>query len=163
MTEMEKSLVGDPVIWPGLVYSPLNTQGLIFAAGTLAEKIGLIFEEFDNFGKTAVCRRETENGWERIKVAFAVKSSEFGAENQDADLLICWISDTDGNSIPKIELITFSTVSENVQNDSSAVSVNRIRNQENIREDFMAGKEVRESFEETIRDLDSRIKKLKSM
>lgn len=161
MAEMEKSFVGDPVLWPGLVYSPLNTQGLIFAAGTLAEKIGLIFEEFDNSGKTAVCRRETENGWERIKVAFAVKSSEFGAENQDADLLICWINDADGNSIPKIELITFSTVSKDVQNDSSAVSVNRI--QENIREDFMAGKEIRESFEETIRDLDSRIKKLKSL
>ncbi|MEE9554073.1 MAG: hypothetical protein V3W18_07210 [candidate division Zixibacteria bacterium] len=158
---MEKSLVGDPVLWPGLIYSPLNNQGLIFAVGTIAEKIGLIFEELHDSGKTAICRRKAENGWQRIRVALELKSSEFSAGKDEVDLLICWVDDSDGNSIPIIELINFSPVSDNVQKDSPASPANII--QENVRNDFLAGKEVRESFEETIRELDSRIKNLKSM
>ena len=159
--KLEKSFVGDPVSWPGLVYSPLNTQGLLFAVGAMADKIGLIFEEFHNSGNSAVCRRKTENGWERIKVGLAVRSSEFSGDSGDLDLIICWIDDADGNSIPKLELIVYSTVKEDVQNNSPVLPAPK--NPGDIRDDFLAGNEARASFEETIRQLDSRIKKLKSM
>jgi len=162
MAEFEKSLVGDPVLWKGLVYSPLNVPGLIFALGTIATAAGLIFEEFSVSGQKAICRRKTDNGWERIRIAFAVKSSDFSGNSDGVDLLVCWSDDIDGeNYPPRFELSKFSNAKyESVQNISPLPSSKEIP--DNVREEFLSGSEVRESFEETIRELDSRIKKLKS-
>jgi hypothetical protein len=161
MDKSDKSLVGEPVFWPGLVYSPLNISGLIFAVGTIAEKAGLIFEEFSPDGETAVCRRKTEAGWERLKVAFSVRSSEYRDRNEKIDMLICWIDDSDEVSIPaRLELSKFpQQMDRNVQSFSSDSSIRRIP--DGVREDFLSGKVAREEFEETVRQLDSRIKKLK--
>lgn len=162
MAEFEKSIVGDPVQWNGLVYAPINISGLIYALGTLASATGFIFEEFSISGKTAICRRKTELGWEKVRIGFAVRSSDFQGGADEIDLLVCWTDDVGGQGIPpRLELSKFQENETEKVQGISPFSISRSA-AENIREEFLAGNEVREDFEETIRQLDSRIKKLKN-
>jgi len=159
--ETKNSLVGDPIIWPSLVYAPLNMHGLLFALGTVARQAGLIFEEFYPGRPLAVCRRKTADGWEKVIVGLAVKSSEFTGQPEPVDLIICWYDDTDGTfAIPRLELSRFRTKpKQNAQ--SVSLPARPALTAEEIRGDHQAGNDIREDFEETIRQLDDRIKKLK--
>ena len=86
---MNKSIVGDPVYWQGLIYAPLNNAGLLFALGSVAAATGLLFEEFDENCSTAICRRKSENGWERLRVEIAYRSSS--RQSNSDDLIGCQI------------------------------------------------------------------------
>lgn len=161
---MKKSIVGDPVFWPGLIYSPLNIAGLIFALGSISNSAGLIFEEFSESDDTAVCRRKTDRGWERIRVAFAVHSSDYVEVDEDIDLLVCWIDDSDDENGPsKLELSRFHIAanSETAESGGSA-AVPGEPSPDGPKRNFSEESEARSDFEETVRQLDERIKKLKS-
>jgi hypothetical protein len=162
---MKKSLVGDPIIWPGLIYSPINTQGLIYALGTVSSSVGLIFEEFYNDGLSAICRRKTDGGWERINVAFCVLTSRFDISEIDfdhVDLLICWKNDSENKL--EIPLIVLSEMmgSPGVYDGQQYVNT-KVENifPEDPTRDLKIRAETRQSFEDAIQDLDNRIKKLK--
>jgi hypothetical protein len=162
---MKKSLVGDPIIWPGLIYSPINIHGLIYALGTVSDAVGLIFEEFHNNGISAVCRRKTDAGWERVNVAFYIKSSQFGISELDidhVDFLICWKHDSkDSINIPLIILSEMmgSTNEYNVRQQVSTKVENIFP--EDPASDLEVRAEARRSFEDAVQELDNRIKKLK--
>jgi hypothetical protein len=160
--DFEKSIVGDPVFWPGLIYAPLNVSGLIFALGSISNMTGLIFEEFSESGRAAVCRRRTEKGWERIRVALAVKSSEFELETDDIDLLVCWDNDCDDEDLPPVmELSAMGSTGANRPNKGAGdvgrpgqqVSSDSTENDE--------GNSEYGDFEKTIRLLDEKIRKFK--
>jgi hypothetical protein len=161
---MEKSFVGDPVQWPGLIYSPLNVEGLIFALGAVAASAGLLFEEFNGDAGTAICRRKTEAGWERLKVAFAVSSSAYFNPSNDIDLLICWLDDASDNlPIPRLalsQLLTASAkgVSTQVHGDQRLESILP----EGAAQDLLERGRSHESYEETVKILDEQIKKLQN-
>ena len=156
---MEKSFVGDPVHWPGLVYSPLNNPGLIYTLGTVAGSVGLVFEEFSADSNTAVCRRKTDAGWERLKVAFAFRTAEFVRMADDIDLLVCWLDDSpEPIGIP---LLVLSEMGDAAEGEGTF----RPRPLESIlpesaAEDLMERARNRETYEETVRQLDDQIKKL---
>jgi hypothetical protein len=158
---MKKSIVGDPIIWPGLIYSPINIQGLLYALGTVSASVGLLFEEFNHADNTAVCRRKTDSGWQRTNVAFALRSSEFSNDAADIDYLICWINDSaDDPGVPLLilsEMMGGAAGSQNV----NPVSVENIF-PEDPAEDLRIRSEVKGNFENAVRDLDARIKKLKT-
>lgn len=159
---MEKSVVGDPVFWPGLIYAPLNVSGLIFALGSITNITGLIFEEFSESGRVAVCRRRTERGWERIRASLAVRSSEFEEPADDIDLLICWVDDSGGeNRPPVMELSALGPAAANrpgnVGGDTGRHG-RRITSQESEQDE---GDSQLGEFEETIRLLDEKIKRFK--
>lgn len=161
--DSEKSFVGDPVFWPGLIYAPLNLSGLVFALGSISNMTGLIFEEFSESGHTAICRRRTGQGWERIKVALAVKSSEHDRITDNVDLLICWVDDSVNDSKPPVmELSAIGSRSRDRMDDragdnSPAGTEVSARSSENkVEGDTEFGE-----FEETIRLLDEKIRKFK--
>jgi hypothetical protein len=157
---MEKSFVGDPIQWSGLVYSPLNNAGILFALGTIAKSIGLLFEEFSDDFKTAICRRKTVLGWERVKVEFAFRSSD-SIPDDDVDLLICWIDDNAGSNGPaKIVLSEHSLPGGNGKLVKELPSLESIL-PEGAADDLRERGQTRESYEETIQLLDQQIKKLK--
>ena len=157
---MEKSYVGDPIQWSGLVYSPLNNAGLLFALGTVAAQLGLIFEEFSDDFKTAICRRKTPSGWERIKAEFAYRSSEYFPDN-DIDLFICWLDDN-SNYIGPVKLVLSEKLAEkgNVKEIKELTGLDSIL-PESAADDLLERGQSRESYEETVRLLDEQIKKLK--
>jgi hypothetical protein len=159
---MEKSLVGDPIQWPGLVYSPLNPTGLIFALGTVANSIGLIFEEFAANGSMAICRRKTAYGWERIKVAFAVRSSSYTTPDDGADLLVCWIDDAPQTARPARLILSEILSTIKPEGISSPARGLEAILPDGAAQDLLERGSSRESYEETIRLLDAQIKKLQN-
>lgn len=163
--EMKDSIVGDPIFWPGLVYSPINLNGLLFALGTVTDDIGLLFEEFSSEDNVAICRRKTTSGWARIEAALSLKSSEFKPRENQPDLLICWINDAglDGEEMPVLELSNVKGKVPTVPASPKAVKAGldqifREDPSESLRD---RGESIFD-FEETIRQLDERIKKLKN-
>ena len=157
---MEKSFVGDPIFWPGLIYAPLNMAGLLFAFGSMAQATGLVFEEFcsDN---TAYCRRKTDKGWEKMKVAFALKSSEYDFTRHDVDLLVCWHDDAAiPNGIAKQILSQY--VSTPITLSGPASARNRVEDilADDAVESLSSRARNHENFEETVKQLDNQIKKL---
>lgn len=161
---MKKSVVGDPIFWPGLVYSPVNINGLLFALGTVTGQVGLLFEEFSAEGATAVCRKKTDAGWEKITAALTFRSSEFDPGDSKPDLLICWIDDAEGdaNTLPVMALSEIIGKTESGKSGPRAKSP-ALANilPDNSAEDLLHRGEAIMGFEETVRQLDERIKKIK--
>jgi hypothetical protein len=162
---MEKSFVGDPVQWPGLVYSPLNGAGLIFALGAIAGSTGLLFEEFQEDCQIAICRRKTEAGWEKLRVAFAIHSSEYLDNSDDIDLLICWLDDASADMhIPRLALSKLAQSSAGRNSDSEpskAMGLDSIL-PAGAAQDLLDRGRSHESYEETVKLLDEQIKKLQT-
>ena len=154
---MEKSFVGDPVQWPGLVYSPLNTPGLLFALGAAAASKGFLFEEFSSDGRTAVCRQKTERGWEKIRVGLALRSSDYDDPGDEIDLLICWLDDSSEAKTRPCLAISQMAVSSRDNNDvptaQPAKSLESIL-PEGAAQDLLERGRSHESYEETIKLLD---------
>lgn len=161
--DSKKSIVGDPVFWPGLIYAPINVSGLVFALGSISSITGLIFEEFSQSGRTAVCRRRTEQGWERIKVALTVKSSDYQETDHDVDLLICWADDSDrDNGPPVMELRAIGRPIETRLEEKASDGVGQGRGDSSkVAENDDSEDAEYGEFEETIRLLDEKIRKFK--
>lgn len=160
---MMKSVVGDPIFWPGLVYSPINVNGLLFALGTVTDEVGLLFEEFSEDDSLAVCRRKTDNGWEKITAGLAVNSSDYEYSIKP-DLLICWIDDGNvaaaGLQVLELSGIKGKTGSNNPTSKKTAGLKGIFSDDPS--EDLLHRGEAVSDFEETVRQLDQRIKKLKN-
>ena len=62
---MERSIVGKLINFRGLVYSPINEQGVVFLFGRILEDLNLYIEEIRIKYPDCVARRYTGKGWER--------------------------------------------------------------------------------------------------
>lgn len=93
---MEKSVVGPLINFRGLVYSPINEQGVVFLFGRILEDLNMYIEEVRIKYPDCVARRYTGKGWERIYVEFEYKSSNFKAHEhnpKECNVIVCWEHD----------------------------------------------------------------------
>jgi len=93
MAGSEQSIVGDLINFRGLVYSPLNENGVVFLFGKVAEDLNMYIEEIKPGFPDCIARRFTGKGWERLRVEFEHTSRNFkqhGHDPDDCDLIICW-------------------------------------------------------------------------
>lgn len=96
VSDRRRSIVGDPINFKGLVYGPLNENGVIFLFSKIHEKLGINIEAIQASFPDAKGRRKTSKGWEDIWIEFEFKSSHFKAHNHDpkeCDIIICWEHD----------------------------------------------------------------------
>ena len=103
----EKSVVGDLIDFRGLVYSPVNENGVIFIFGKVAEDLNMYIEEIKAGFPDCVGRRFTGRGWEKIYIEFEYKSSHFkehGHDSKECDVIVCWENDWPECPIEVIEL-----------------------------------------------------------
>ena len=103
----ERSIVGDLINFRGLVYSPINEQGVVFLFGKVAEDLNMYVEEIKTGFPDCIGRRFTGRGWERVAIEFEFKSSSFqahGHDPEDCDIIICWEHDWAGAPVEVIEL-----------------------------------------------------------
>ena len=92
----EKSIVGDLINFRGLVYSPINENGVIFLFGKVAEDLNMYVEEIKPGFPDCIGRRFTGKGWERISIEFEHKSQNFEFHKHDpkgCDIIVCWEHD----------------------------------------------------------------------
>jgi hypothetical protein len=103
----DTSVVGDLINFRGLVYAPLNENGVIYLFGKVTEDLHMYVEEIKPGFPDCIARRFTGKGWERIRVEFELKSSHFamhGHDPQDCDVIVCWEHDWKDSPIEVIEL-----------------------------------------------------------
>lgn len=104
----EKSIVGDLINFRGLVYSPLNENGVVFLFGKVAHDLNMYVEEIKPGFPDCIGRRFIGKGWERVRIEFEYKSSNFVAHKHDpreCDIIVCW--EHDWKECP-LEIIGFS-------------------------------------------------------
>lgn len=96
MNHDHRSLVGDLISFRGLVYCPINEQGVVFLFGKVAQDMNMYVEEIKTGFPDCIGRRFTGKGWERVRIEFEYKSSNFKLHKHDpkgCDLIVCWEHD----------------------------------------------------------------------
>jgi hypothetical protein len=104
---VKKSIVGDLINFRGLVYSPMNENGVIFLFGKVVEDLNMYIEEIKPGFPDCVGRRFTGKGWERVAIEFEFRSSHFknhGHDTKECDLIVCWENDWVNCPIEVLEL-----------------------------------------------------------
>lgn len=110
------SVVGDLINFRGLVYAPLNENGVIYLFGKVTEDLHMYIEEIKPGFPDCIARRFTGKGWERIRVEFELKSSHFKVHDHDpeeCDVVVCW--EHDWKECP-IEVIELRSAIEDMEN-----------------------------------------------
>ncbi|MFC1597514.1 hypothetical protein ACFL5Q_06215 [Planctomycetota bacterium] len=103
----EKSIVGDLINFRGLVYSPMNENGVIFLFGKVAEDLNMYVEEIKPGFPDCIGRRFTGRGWERVSIEFEHKSQNFQVHKHNhklCDIIVCWEHNWPDCPIEVIEL-----------------------------------------------------------
>jgi len=103
----ETSVVGDLINFRGLVYSPVNENGVVFIFGKVIEDLNMYIEEIKTGFPDCVGRRFTGRGWEKVFIEFEYKSSHFQEHEHDpskCDIIVCWEHDWPECPIEVIEL-----------------------------------------------------------
>lgn len=107
VNERKRSIVGDPINFEGLIYGPLNENGVIFLFSKIHDKLGFNIEAVQAAFPDAKGRRKTQKGWEDVWIEFEYKSSSFKVRNHDpkeCDIIVCWEHDWKDCPIEVIEL-----------------------------------------------------------
>jgi len=113
----EKSIVGDLINFRGLVYSPINENGVIFLFGKVADDLNMYIEEIKPGFPDCIGRRFVGKGWERVAIEFEYQSKNFLQHSHDSkkcDLIICW--EHNWKECP-IEVIELKTEIMNMENN----------------------------------------------
>ncbi|MDD3632353.1 MAG: winged helix-turn-helix domain-containing protein [Candidatus Syntrophosphaera sp.] len=107
ISEKKRSIVGDPINFEGLIYGPLNENGVIFLFSKIHDKLEINIEAIQATFPDAIGRRKTTKGWEDVWIEFEYKSSHFKIHKHDpseCDLIVCWEHDWKECPIDVIEL-----------------------------------------------------------
>jgi len=102
-----KKPVGEPINFRGLVYAPVNENGVIFLFGLLAKDLGFIIEGIQEAFPDAFGRRYTEDKGYPVDIEFKFKSSGYRQYYRDGlicDAIVCWEHDWKDCPIEVIEL-----------------------------------------------------------
>lgn len=102
-----RSIVGDPIAVDGLVYGPLNENGVIFLFSKLQNKLGIVIENIQAAFPDAKGRKKTQKGWEEVWIEFEYRSSNFAVHGHDpsqCDIIVCWEHDWNECPLDVIEL-----------------------------------------------------------
>jgi len=94
---LEREVFGPPCDLPGLRYEPTCENGVMFAFGQVAHKLGFAVEHIQTRFPDCVAMREVAPGkWQRENVELELYSRNFVEHGHDAkrcDTLVCWVHD----------------------------------------------------------------------
>jgi hypothetical protein len=106
-------LVGDPLNFRGIVYSPLNEAGVVLLFSRVMDDMGIFYEGSPSSSfPDMIARERTSKGLERRYIEFEFKASNFKMhkhpekmkEGYPCDLIVCWENDWPDSPIKIISL-----------------------------------------------------------
>lgn len=104
----EKAEVGKPLNFRGLVYEPINEDGVVFLFGMIAGELGFVVESIQKGFPDCAARQRKERGrYVPVSIEFEFNSSAFRAHRHDesrCDLIVCWEDDWPDCPIQVLEL-----------------------------------------------------------
>lgn len=93
----KRALLGEPLNFRGLQHSPINEQGVVFLFGMVCRELGYLVEAVQTGFPDCEGKRQVDTRrWERVRVEFEFKSSNFLKHGHDpnlCDLIVCWEHD----------------------------------------------------------------------
>jgi len=102
-----KDIVGDLINFRGIVYAPLNEQGVVFLFGKVIEDLNMYIELIRSGYPDCIGRRFVGKGWEKVTIEFEYNSKSFldHKHNPDkCDMIVCWEHDWVDCPLEVIEL-----------------------------------------------------------
>jgi len=115
-----RTIVGNLINFRGLVYSPVNEQGVVFLFGKIAHEFGMYVELIRTGYPDCIAKRYIgKDRWEEIKIEFEFHSSDFIRHKhkaEEVDMIVCWEHDWQDcpKSIEVLELRNEITKLENI-------------------------------------------------
>ena len=114
-----RNVVGNLINFRGLVYAPVNENGVIFLFGKVAADLNMYVETIRPGYPDCVAKRYVGNSkWEEIRIEFEYNSSHFLLHKHDpdyCDAIVCWIHDWSDH--PKtIEIIELQSLIKQLEN-----------------------------------------------
>lgn len=116
-----KTIVGNLINFRGLVYAPINEQGVVFLFGKVAHEFGMYVELIRTGYPDCIAKRFIgSDKWEEIKIEFEFRSSDFLRHKhkvEEADMIVCW--EHDWNDCPKtLEILELKNEINKLENIS---------------------------------------------
>lgn len=159
---MPKNIVGKLITFRGLVYAPVNEQGVVFLFGKIAHDLGMYIELIRVGYPDCIAKRYIgKDKWEDVRIEFEFKSSQFDHDPNGVDMIVCWEHDWD-KCPSNIEVLELREIIQGLENTpiespdkSSATS------EYNLRYHFNKGSKetisIFEKLDERIKGIDSSI------
>ncbi len=93
----DKTEVGSPMNFRGMIYKPINEQGVIYLFSLVSEDLNIRVESIQAGYPDCTGLKFKGNGrWERVRIEFEYKASNFIAhkhEPEGCDIIVCWTDD----------------------------------------------------------------------
>jgi hypothetical protein len=100
--------LGPRIDFRGLMYGPINEQGVVFLFGIVAQDLGFAVETLGvRFPDCEAKLRLASGGWRHVRIEFEFKARNFLAHDhlvKGCDLIVCWENDWPDAPIPVIAL-----------------------------------------------------------
>lgn len=169
----KKSVVGDLINFRGLVYSPMNENGVIFLFGKVMEDLNMYIEEIKPGFPDCIGRRFNGKGWEKVRIEFEYLSSNFKLHKHNpryCDMIICWENDWPECTLEVIELKDFikglankkiSRPTDDVEIENESVLIDETESDnlelEDIEERDFSKYDLLEKFDEKVKGINDEI------
>ncbi len=102
--------LGKPLNFRGILYEPQSEHAVIHLFGTVSEEMGYRMEKIQHAYPDGIALRKVPGGrgaWERVRVEFELRSSNFRLHKHDpayCDAIICWEHDWEDCPLEVVEL-----------------------------------------------------------
>ena len=114
MSEKERKIVGSPLNFRGLVYGPINEQGVVYLFGLVSSDLNIRVESIQQgYPDCTAIRYIGKEKWERINIEFEFKSGNFDHDPDKCDVLVCWednLAEGKRDSIKGLEVIELKSI-----------------------------------------------------
>jgi len=108
MIKVEIAEFGELIDFRSLRHAPINENGVIYLFGMVSHEIGFMVEAVHAaFPDCEAKRHIGENRYQRVRIKFEYKSSDFKSHGYDpagADMIVCWIHDWPDCPLEVLEL-----------------------------------------------------------
>jgi len=113
---LKRNIVGKLINFRGLVYAPVNEQGVVFLFGKIAHDLGMYIELIRSGYPDCIAKRYIgRDRWEDVRIEFEFKSSQFNHDPKGVDMIVCW--EHDWKKCPNtIEVIELKEVIQGLEN-----------------------------------------------
>ncbi len=94
MKSKRKKITGELINFRGLIWAPVNEQGVVFLFGMIARELGMNVELVRPGYPDCIAKRYIGKGrWEEVRIEFEFRSSHFHHEPAECDMIVCWAHD----------------------------------------------------------------------
>jgi hypothetical protein len=114
-----RNVVGKLINFRGLVYAPVNENGVIFLFGKVAADLNMYVETIRPGCPDCLAKRYIGKGkWEEVRIEFEFRSSDFARHGHcpaDCDAIVCWVNDWE-ECPEKLEVIELQDIITSLKN-----------------------------------------------